>query len=134
MNGCTNEHNAQTTIATCFQDLSWLGLPPRSSHDVSGGAACRAASEHGGHAQRKHISNGPVVEATQLQHMQRRLAAAEADAEGARMELLRACQRAEAAAADVARCRALDTRLQVLLLRIKLSSIPMYIAMPLNAD
>ena len=107
---------------------------PRSSHNVSGGAARRAASEHGGHAQGKHISNGPIVEATQLQHMQRRLAAAEADAEGARAEALRACQRAEAAAADVARCKALGTRLQVLLLRIELRCLPMYAAMPCRAD
>ena len=85
----------------------------RSRHEVSDDAACRAASEHGGHAQRNHSSNGPIVEAAQLQHMQRRLAAAEADAEGARAELLRACQQTEAAAMDVARCKALDIRLQV---------------------
>ena len=98
------------------------------------GSACRAASEHGRHAQGKHVSNGPVVEATQLQHMQRRLAAAEADTEGARAEALRACQRAEAAAADVARCNALDTRLQVLLLRIELTRATVYLAMPCSAD
>ena len=66
--------------------------------------------------------------------MQRRLATAEANTEGARAEALRACQQAEAAAADVARCKALDTRLQVLFLRIESSNLPMYVAMPCSAD
>ena len=62
----------------------------------------------------QHLSvNGHAAESAQLHHLQRRLAAAEADAEGARMELLRACQQAEAAAADVARCRSLEQSLQV---------------------
>lgn len=74
---------------------------------------CRAASAGGLHARQHPSANGHASEASQLQHLQRRLSAAEADAEGARMELLRACERAEAAAADVARCRALEQRLQV---------------------
>ena len=62
----------------------------------------------------QHLSvNGHAAESAQLQHLQRRLSAAEADAEGARMELLRACQQAEAAAADVARCGSLEQSLQV---------------------
>ena len=119
----------------------WLPLAPGTcaglvrvhNCEVTGSAACRAASEHSGPAQQKRISNGPGLEATQLQHMQRRIAAAEADAEGARAELLRACQQAEAAAADVARCNALDVRLQVLCVRLEYSSLPMYITIPCSA-
>ena len=75
----------------------------------------RAASGGGAHAQHHPATNGHASEASQLQYLQRRITAAEADAEGARMELLRACQQAEAAAADVARCKTLEQRLQVTL-------------------
>ena len=73
----------------------------------------REASAGSLHARQHPNANGHDPEASQLQYLQRRLSAAEADAEGARVELLRACQQAEAAAADVARCRALEQRLQV---------------------
>ena len=74
---------------------------------------CRTASRGGLHPQQHHTANGHASEASQLEFLQRRLSAAEANAEGARTELLRACQEAEAAAADVARCRTLEQRLQV---------------------
>ena len=73
----------------------------------------RAASGGGAHARQHPAANGHASEALQLQYLQRRITAAEADAEGARMELLRACQQAEAAAADIARCKAMEQRLQV---------------------
>ena len=65
------------------------------------------------HVQQHHTANGYAPETSQTEYLQRRLSAAEANAEGARTELLRACQEAEAAAADVARCRTLEQRLQV---------------------
>ena len=73
----------------------------------------RAASGGGAHARQHPAANGHASEASQLQYLQRRITAAEADAEGARMELLRACQQAERSAADVARCKGLEQRLQV---------------------
>ena len=54
-----------------------------------------------------------MFEASQLQHLQRHLSAAEREAEGARAELLRACQQLEAAAADAGRCKGLEHSLQV---------------------
>jgi hypothetical protein len=74
---------------------------------------CRAASDGHSHLQQKPSTNGPIAEASQLQHLQRDLSAAEREALGARAELLRACQQLEAAAADAGRCKGLEHSLQV---------------------
>jgi hypothetical protein len=74
---------------------------------------CRAASDGRSQFQEKPLHSGAVAEASQLQNMHRRLSAAEREAEGARAELLRACQQLQAAAADTGRCRGLEHSLQV---------------------
>lgn len=52
-------------------------------------------------------------DAHRLIFLEKRVAAAEAAADGAREELLRACERAEAATAAVARCSTLEQELKV---------------------
>ncbi len=55
-----------------------------------------------------------MADAHRVIFLEKRVAAAEAAADGAREELLRACERAEAAAAAVAQCDQLERELKVL--------------------
>ena len=80
-------------------------------HDLLFVGRLPAAGGSGSGVQRR--GSAGLAEETRVALLERRLAAAEAAAERASEELLAACRRAEAAAADAARCRRLESDLQV---------------------